>query len=169
MNKQRIEITTNNFEPVIKHLVNIIKWLDSDQPENAVMFHLGMYLAAPEAKDIQIEVHLVPVGGGGRPTLVFNKPYIEDIKSVSGMSLDTFTASEIEVIRQSIALAGGEIIDVWNGVGTYSASFALAQFASKSVGQLVRNYSKHMHQYGFGWPNEVTALYDLAMKPEYWC
>ncbi len=168
MNTQRVEITTTNFEPVIKHLTNVIKWLDSDQPENAVMFHLGMFLDSSEVKSIQISIHLVPAGSGGRPALIFEKPYIEDSKAFTGMSQDCFTADEIEVIRQGIALAGGEIIDAWNGVDCASASFALAQFAGESVRRLVRNYSQHMHQYQFSWPSEVQALYDLAVKPECW-
>lgn len=168
MNRQRVEITSTNFDPVIKYLTNAIKWLDSDQSENAVMFHLGMHLAATETKSIQLSISLIPAGAGGRPTLCFEKPFIDDKSSFSGMSPDCFTTDEIEVIRQGIASANGEILDAWNGVGLHSASFALAQFASDSVVRLVRNYSQHMRQYGFSWPSEVTALYDLAVKPECW-
>lgn len=168
MTKQRVEITTANFEPVITHLTKVINWLNSDQLENAVMFHLGMYLAAPEAKSVQLAISLVPVGGFGRPTLVFEKPYIDDKSSITGMSPDCFTASEIEVIRQGITSSGGEIYSAWNGVGMASASFALVQFPAESVTNLVRNYSTHMHKHGFSWPQELTALYDLAMKPECW-
>lgn len=168
MDKQRIEITTTNFEPVIKHLTNAIKWLDSEQPENAVMFHLGMHLAALEAKSIQLSVGLIPVGFAGRPALCFDKPYIDDKSSFTGMSKDCFTSGEIEVITQGITSAGGEIFEAWNGAGMESASFALAQFAGESVARLVRNYSQYMHRHGFSWPSEATALYNLAVKPECW-
>lgn len=168
MSEQRVEITSTNFEPVIKHLTNAIKWLDSNQPENAVMSHHGIYLAAPHDKDIQLSISLTPVAVSGRPVLIFGKPYVEDKSSLTGMSPDCFTSAEIEVIRQGIASAGGDIIDAWNGEGLESASFALAQFAGEKVITLVRNYSQHMRQYGFGWPPEVTALYDLTVKPECW-
>lgn len=168
MGTERLEITTDNFEPIVKHLANGINWLNSDQPENAVMFHLGMYLAAPEAQCIGLSIHLVPAGAGGRPTLVFEKPYIDDKSSVTGMSQDRFSPAEIKVIQQGINLAGGQIHDAWNGAGLPSASFSLVQFAGENVARLVRNYSQHMHRYGFSWPSEVTALYDLAVKPECW-
>jgi len=168
MNTQRIEITTANFEPVIKHLTNAINWLNSDQIESAVMSHHGIYLRAPEIEDVQLGISLAPVAAGGHPVLVFSKPYIEDKTSVTGMSSDCFTASEIEVIRQGIASAGGKILDEWNGLGHDLASFSLAQFATEGVSRLVRNYTQHMNRYGFSWPNEVRSSYDLAVKPEYW-
>jgi len=168
MNTHRVEITDANFEPVIKYLADAIKWLDSDQPENAVMSHHGIYLAAPHDESVQLSISLTPAGASGRPVLVFGKPYIEDKSSVTGAAQDCFTTDEIEVIQQGIASAGGEILDAWNGAGMYSASFALARFAGDKVATLVRNYSRHMHQYGFSWPNEVQALYGLAVKPECW-
>lgn len=168
MELKRVELTTENFEPMVKHLKNAIQWLDSDQPENAVMSHHGIYLQSAEYESVQVGISLAPSAAGGRSVLVFEKPYIEDKTSSSGMSPDCFTASEIEVIRQGILSAGGEIQNAWNGAGMKSASFALTQFAGKDVVRLVRNYQQHMHQYGFSWPSEVTALYRLAVKPECW-
>ena len=168
MEAQRVEITTTNFEPMVKHLTNAIKWLDSDQPEYAVMSHHGIYLQSAEYQSVQVGISLAPSASGGHSVLVFEKPYIEDKTSLSGMSPDCFTASEIEVIRQGILLAGGEIQNAWNGEGLKSASFALAQFTGQGVARLVRNYSQHMHQYGFAWPSEVSALYGLTVKPECW-
>ena len=84
------------------------------------------------------------------------------------MSYDTFTDEEVEVIRQAIKTAGGSIQDFWNGVDTYTVSFALIQYAGTGVSNLVRNYSKYMHKYGFSWPTEVELLHTLVAKPECW-
>ena len=168
MKAQRVGITTANFEPVVKHLADAIQWLNSEQPENAVMSHHGIHLQAAECNAIQVGISLAPSAVSGRPVLVFDKPYVEDQSSVTGMSPDCFTPVEIEVIRQGIASAGGEIHHAWNGVGFSSASFALAQFAGKDVVRLVLNYSQHMRQYGFSWPTEITALYGFTVKPECW-
>lgn len=168
MKDQRIEITTDNFEPIIKHLSSAIKWLDSDQPESAVMSHLGMHLKSPDALNIQLSIGIIPIGGGGRPTFAFEKPYVADEESYTGMSQDWFTESEVEAIRQGIITAGGEVFESWNGVGLSSVSFNLTRFAGNNVQQLARNYSKHMRQFHFSWPSEVFALYGLAVKPEHW-
>ncbi len=161
-----LELTLESLAPLVPRLKVAIDWLNSEQPADAVLSHHGIHLI--DKAGVPLSVSLAPVAAEGYPVLVFDTGWVEDSQSITGRSQPVFSEASIDALRQTITQAGGQIRSEWNGTGYCAATFMLTPYAGDGVARLVSNYRKHMHQYGFNWPDEVSEGYKWTIKPEGW-
>jgi hypothetical protein len=114
-----------------------LQWLDTEQPDEAILFHLGICC---NQGMLRCMVRLMPIGAAGRPVFVFDvaKPvYLDD-----GSCSNPFTAVEISGISKMLQSAGVDIADSWNGKGCVTASFSHRKYCGPSLRAALGRYDR---------------------------
>lgn len=166
--RQRIEAEEHEL---VEGLRSAIQWLGSQQPQGALVNHLGIYMKKKFADSFCIS--LCPRGHDGLPVIIFNK---RDCRWEGGRQVETITQEHVQqalkIVRQAAQLEGNDVKTSWNGVGCDSFSIELLKPAGPGVMALLGIYHKgcpdHTDESVFcrcGW---FQKAYAKAKLPEGW-
>jgi len=149
-------LTRKEYNQLKRQLQTAVEWLDSEQPEDAVISHMGL-TCIPKIP-YPMTVNFVHVSFQGYPAVIFSLPRdSRDVQSV-------FTDHDVAQLRRLVG-AVYAIVGDWNGAGTTSYTAALDRFAGEDVLNLYRNYKKYFLNNIFGVPEHYKKL---AVLPDGW-
>lgn len=147
----------NNQERLEEEVKKAVSWLDSEQPEDAVLTHHGISLIEQIGTT---KLSFTPYGAGGHPVFVFDDEREHDGYSNDKPRWKGYSEEEIDAFRQIVS-RHAKIAGEWNGLGYVTYSIQLERLAGKSLLHCVQNYQRR-HDLGLEYPWSRPAV------PEGW-